>query len=208
MRGKLTSAPPLLSNRLLMALGLESMLACPILKGKVQKAQAVSLGVGIYVGIAKVYMTTHDYSTLGYISYLIWVILIALHNDHQYRNQRSLVHCQELLDVLNVGLIQQCEDGTIKANKAAFDLLKLKRGDLASLQNLLDQHSWLAWAAQPGHWTSPPWQPIPKPSSRSLPKTSADGSQCMEYTSKMFAIYLLPSLDRRGDKHTCAGTSD
>jgi hypothetical protein len=168
-----------------MAFGLEYTASCPFLRGTAERGQAMTLGVVLYAGLTRTSMTGHDSSCLGYIAYLSLILaLLILKDDHSDRSQ-SLAHCQELLDSLNVGLVLQGEDDVMIANQQAFDLLKLKRGDVAGLKTKLAVQPNSQTPTKPSEWTNLETARGCAGSRADLQQSLPDGGLHVEYSSEV-----------------------
>ena len=166
-----------------MAFGVEYTLPCPLFQRTAHKVRAIVIGIVLYAGFARTSKAINDSSCLGYVAYIVWLLVLILLHKHRSNTLQSLVHCQRLLDVLDVGFILFCEGEPVVANKKAFALLQLKRGDTASLKKLHDQQQQRKAAIKkPG-----PWAPLDLSSTGDcgvpLRKTLDDSSLGLEWIS-------------------------
>ena len=167
-----------------MAFCLEYTVPYRFLRSAVERAQAVTLGVLVYAGLARAMMISNEYSCLGSAVYLGWILTLFLLRKPYEKNERYMGHCQELLDALSVGCVLQFEDNTTIANSMAFDLLKVKRGNLTGLHMQLERQQAPAESAKPENWT-PFLSTNLAPSSTSLlDKNTREDTLSLEYTSK------------------------
>ena len=171
-----------------MAFGLEYSSPCPFLRRTTEKGQAVTLGIILYAGLTRTARIANDCSCLGYVAYAVWILALLIFKEHHSNSLRSLAHCQELLDTLNVGFVLQCEGEDIIANKKAFDLLKLERGDVAGLKKLLEQQQSPTGRAKPQNWMTLDTTGTPKTEGTVLQESLPDGSLRVEYLSKTLIL--------------------
>jgi hypothetical protein len=189
-----------------MAFGLEYTSPCPLLRKTAERGQAMTLGIVIYAGLTRTSIVSNESSCLGYLAYLALILALLIFKDEHVNDQESLSHCQELLDALNVGFVMECEDDSIIANKAAFDLLHLERGDVLGLQKLLSKQQAAPSLAMQRKWTSLNSKRDSKAATQNLHQNLPDGSLRVEYTSTPPTL-TNPKIglagDQRGTKVFC-----
>jgi hypothetical protein len=172
-----------------MAFGLEVISPCPDLQGRMEKGQAVTLGVLLYAGLARASTNTQDYSCLAYACYMVLVLILVFLKERHWLALRSLACCQQLLDSLKVGFVMRYCDGTMITNKLVFDLLHIPRGDVVSLNKVLDQQTLPApETTEPCNWTQlkcshPDQQKQQRLASKSLHTSTLNGDLDLEFTS-------------------------
>ena len=173
-----------------MAFGVEYISPRKCWRTTAHQTQAVTLGVLLYATLAQVTKSPNGYSCLGCATYLIWIIIIHMYADDHSQTQQCLVQCQALLDALNVGFVVQYKDEVSIANNTAFDLLKLARGDLKSLETRLARQQTAAGKSQPTHWVPLDSTTVRRVSNRGLLKCMSDDNPGLEYTSASYPSNL------------------
>jgi hypothetical protein len=200
----------------MMGFGLELILHRPFAYGHIGSIRTMTLSMLLYACVARVVTPANECSYLGYAAYVFCILITSRSRrdqgqdqdqdqDQGTTNERVSALCQELLNVIHIGLVLLNEDGIVMTNNMAFELLRLPRGDLGTLQKICVEQA-AALSAKPKSWIRLDSAFLSKPSSALQPKSLLDDSGQLECMSNL--LFILLRLDGRWDWDEGVGGAD